>query len=85
MFLWAMSVRVWVMCCGRDIYDPKCRGDTWCDQYMGPVGVVAGCGQWVVDLLNYLIMKYPTPCVCKVEVMIVSPLKKEDRRTKYDF
>ena len=28
---------------------------------MGQVGVVSGCGQWVVDLLDYLIMKYPTP------------------------
>ena len=23
------------------------------------VGVVSGCGQWVVELLDYLIMKYP--------------------------
>ena len=25
---------------------------------MGSVGVVTGCGQWVVDLLDYLIMHY---------------------------
>ena len=39
-------------------------GTSRCDECVGPVGVVtAGCGQWVVDLLCYLIMKYPTPLV----------------------
>ena len=26
-------------------------GSSGCDQCMGPVGVVSGCGQWVVDTL----------------------------------
>ena len=34
-----------------------------CNQYVGPVGLVTGCGQWVVDLFDYLIMNYPTPLV----------------------
>ena len=29
------------------------------DRGVGPVGAVIGCGEWVVDLLDYLVMKYP--------------------------
>ena len=25
-----------------------------------------GCGQWMVDLLDYLVLKYPTPIVCLI-------------------
>ena len=38
-------------------------GSSGCDQCMGSVGVITECGQWVVDLLDYLIMKYPAPLV----------------------
>ena len=26
-------------------------GASGCDEFVGPVGVVTGCGQWVVDML----------------------------------
>ena len=35
-----------------------------CRQFMWPVGMVSGCGQWVVDLLDYLIIKYTYSCLC---------------------
>ena len=38
-------------------------GASGCDQCTGLVGMVTGDGQWVVDLLDYLVMKYPTPLV----------------------
>ena len=39
-------------------------GTSECDQCMGPGGVITGSGHWVVgNLLDYLIMKYPTPFV----------------------
>ena len=33
------------------------------DQCVESVDVFTGCGQWVVDILDYLITKYPTPYV----------------------
>ena len=33
------------------------------DQCVESVDVFTGCGQWVVDILDYLITKYPTPFV----------------------
>ena len=39
-------------------------GDSGHGRCVGPVGVVtAGCGQCMVDLFVYLIMKYPIPLV----------------------
>ena len=37
-------------------------GASGCDQCVGPVDVVTGCGQWVVDLLDYLVIQYHTHC-----------------------
>ena len=31
-----------------------------CDQCMGPVGVMTGDGQLVVDFLDYRVMNYPS-------------------------
>ena len=44
MGLWVCSVHGASGCCG-------------CVQCMGSVGVVTGGSQWVVDLLDYLVMK----------------------------
>ena len=38
-------------------------GASGCDQCMGSVGVVIEYSQRVVDLLDYLVMKYPTSLV----------------------
>ena len=38
-------------------------GTSGCDKCVGPVDIVIGCGQWVVDLLDYLIINYPIPLV----------------------
>ena len=34
-----------------------------CDECMGALDVVTGCGHWVVDLLNYIIMQYSTAII----------------------
>ena len=39
---------------------------------MGPVGVVTEGGQWMVDLLDYRVLKYPTSLVSVLLVSVVS-------------